>query len=84
MVAPIVTVAHLMGNVHDQLVTCEIGVSSCYKQQTSASEKQGVTVRKCGAPGDGGDSNNKKKIICCCWCHMFSRKNGNRVSGVVD
>ena len=32
-------------------------MTSCYKQQTSASQKQGVTVRKCGAPGedDGGD-----------------------------
>ena len=29
-----------------------MGVTSCYKQQTSASEKQGVTVRKCGAPGE--------------------------------
>ena len=33
-------------------------MTSCYKQQTSASQKQGVTVRKCGAPGwydDDGD-----------------------------
>ena len=37
---------------YPQLVECLVGVTSCYKQQTSASEKQGVTVRKCGAPGE--------------------------------
>ena len=72
-------------------MTCEIGVTSCYKQQTSASQKQGVTVRKCGAPGkDDYDVNNYEglyryqKTLYWIFIFILCRKNGDCLPRVVN
>ena len=64
-------------------------MTSCYKQQTSASEKQGVTVRKCGAPGrDDYDDNDYEGLYRCVpktlLISIVCRKNGDRLPRVVN